>query len=108
MALTAISENSTTTDGTEQTLVTDTTNRVYVFAVDTGAMANGDAVEVRIYTIIRSGGTERLAYGPVAYVNAQGQPQKYSVPVPADISIKVTLKRTAGTDRSYPWKLLAL
>jgi hypothetical protein len=30
------------------------------------------------------------------------------VPVPADVEIAVTLERTGGTDRAYPWKLLAL
>jgi hypothetical protein len=107
MALTVISSGTTTTDGTEQTLATDTTGRVYVLVIDTGAMANGDTIEVRLKTIVLASGTEREAYS-VVFSNAQGQPQKYSVPVPADISLKATLKRTAGTDRSYPWKLLAL
>jgi hypothetical protein len=102
-----IAEDTTTTDGTEQTLATDTAGGVYVVALDTGAMVNGDTIEVRVKTKVRTGGTSRLAYYAV-YSHAQGAPNKYSVPVPADVEIAVTLERTGGTDRAYPWKLLAL
>jgi len=104
---TAITTSSTTTDGTEQTLATDTTNKVYVFVVDTSAMAGGDAIEIRIYTKARSGDSSLLAYY-VTYANAQGEVNKYSPPIPADIECKVTLKRVAGTDRAYKWALLSL
>jgi hypothetical protein len=108
---TVIAEGTqTATIGTEHTLATDTTNNTYVFVVDAGAMvdaATPDLVELRIYTIVRSAGTERLAY-LVSYLGSQASPQKYSVPVPADISIKCTLKQTQGTGRAFPWKLLSL
>lgn len=107
MALTVISENTTMTDGTEQTLVTDTTGGVYVFKLDTAAMINGDELEVRIKNVTRSAGTERLLYYAV-YKNAQAQPAKASPPCPEDVSIEVTIKRTAGGDRTYPNKLLKL
>lgn len=107
MALTNISDNSTTTDGTEQTLVTDTTGRVYVACFDLSALAGGDTLEIRVYTKIRSGGTSRVAY-LAAYQNAQSQPQKYSPPIPANIEVKVTMKLTAGSNRSVPWCLLGL
>lgn len=97
-----------TTDGTEQTLGSAiTSNKVLVLGVDTGAMVNGDTIELRIYTKILSGGTERLAYY-ASYSHAQGEPNKYSIPVPADVSWKATIKRTAGSDRSYPWSQLSL
>ena len=99
--------SQTATISTEHTLATDTTNKTYVLVVDTGAMVAGDVTELRIYTIVRSGGTERLAYIQV-FRDTQNEPIKYSVPVPADISCKVTLKQTAGTGRAYPWKLLSL
>lgn len=96
---------------TEHTLSTLTTNKTFVFVVDTGAMtqASGvfDVVELRIYTIALTAGTERLAY-IATYEGAQGSPIKYSVPVPADISFKATLKQTAGTGRAFPWKVLSL
>lgn len=101
------SGTQTASIGSEHTLATDTANHNYALAVDTGAMVNGDTLELRLYTIVLSAGTERLAY-LATYSNVQGQPQKYSVPVPADISIKATLKQTVGTGRSFPWKLLAV
>lgn len=93
--------------GTEHTLATDTSNRTYVLVVDLNAMVAGDTTELRIYTIPRSAGTERLAYLET-FTGVQSAPIAYSVPVPADISCKVTLKQTAGTGRAYPWKLLSV
>ncbi len=101
------SGTQTATIGTEHILATDTTNKTYVLVVDTGAMVDGDVLELRIYTIVLSAGTERVAY-VIEYDNLQGEPQKYSVPVPADISFKATLKQTAGTGRAFPWKVLSL
>lgn len=93
--------------GTEHSLVTDGTNQTYVLVVDTGNMQNADELELRLKTKVRTGGTSRIAY-TATYRHAQGDPNKYSIPVPADIEIAATLKQTAGTGRAYPWKLLAL
>ena len=101
------SGTQTATITTEHTLATDTTNKTYVLVVDTAAMVNGDVLELRVYTIALTAGTERLAYF-ATYTHAQSCPMTYSVPVPADISCKVTLKQTAGTGRAFPWKLLSL
>jgi hypothetical protein len=109
--LTVIAEGTqTAVIGTEHTLVTDTSNCTYVCKIDTGAMldaATPDILELRIYDIVRSAGTERLGY-LVSYVGSQASPIKYSVPVSADISIKFTLKQVQGTGRAYPWKLLEI
>ena len=108
MALATIASGTqTATIGTEHTLDTDTTGKTYVLKVDTGAMVLGDVLELRLKTIVLSGGTEREAY-IAHYAHVQAQPQKYSVPIPEDISIKATLKQTAGTGRAFPWKLLSL
>lgn len=95
------------TIGTEHDLATDTTNKTFVLAVDVAALANGDLLELRIYTKILTGGTERLAYF-TTYQHAQTSPAVYSVPVPANIHLRATLKQTAGTGRSFPWALLSL
>lgn len=107
MALASIASGTTTTDGTEQTLATDTTGKVYVLCADLSAMANGDEMELRLKTKILTGGTSREVYY-AAFRNAQAQPQVYSPPVPADIEIVATLKKVAGTNRAIPWKLLSL
>ena len=104
---TLITDGSVTTDGTEQTLATDTSNKVFVLVIDTVNMANNDTIEIKLKTIVRSAGTERIAYY-VMYANVQGEPIKYSIPVPANISFKATIKRLTGTDRAYPWALLSL
>lgn len=92
---------------TEHTLATNTSGISVVLVLDLNALVNGDVVEVRLYTKCRSGGTERVAYVR-SFANAQAEPIKYSVPVPADISVKATLKQTAGTGRVVPWSLLQL
>jgi hypothetical protein len=95
------------TIGTEHTLTTQTTAGTYVLVLDLNPAANADIFEARIKTIVRAAGTERTAYLRI-YVNAQdtdGQ-IKYSVPVPTNVSIKATLKQTAGTGRTITWALL--
>lgn len=95
------------TVGTETTLgTTDTSNHDYILALDLGAMALGDVIEVRIYTILLAAGTERVAYMR-RYKHVQAEPIKYSVPVPADISFRATLKQVSGTGRAIPWKILS-
>jgi hypothetical protein len=93
--------------GTEHTLTTSTANKVFVLVVDLANLASGDTVELRIYTIARAAGSERQAYME-SFVGAQTSPMAYSVPVPANISCKATLKQTAGTGRSFSWALLSL
>lgn len=106
-----VSENTggsqTATIGTEHTLATVTTAGTYVLAVDTGNMVDGDTLELRLKTKVRTGGTSRLAYF-VTYVNAQDDPNKYSVPVPVITEIVATLKQTVGTGRAFPWSLYSL
>ncbi len=108
MALTIIAENTRAAAvGSEHTLVTDTTGKTYVLVVDTSNMVNGDELELRIYTKVRTGSTERLAsFG--LFANVQTEPNKYSIPIPADVSFKATLKQTNGSARSFDWKVLAL
>lgn len=100
-------EGSTTTDGTEQTLFTVTTSNTYVFVIDTANMVNGDIIEVRAKTKVTTGDTSQEAYH-VTYAHLQAQPNKYSVPIPIDIEIVVTLERVGGSDRTYIWSLLEL
>src|SRR5690348_4897584 len=107
MSLTAAASGTITTDGTEQTLSTQTTIGVYTLALDLSAMVNGDIIEIKLKTKILSGGTSRIAYH-FYYAHAQGVPNVYSIAIPADIEIVATIKRLAGADHSYPWSLLRL
>jgi len=108
MALAAVASGTQSASvGTEHSLAVSTTGKTYVLVVDAGAMLNDDILELRIKTKALSGGTQQMAYYAL-FQHIQAEPQKYSVPVPADIEIECTLKQTAGTGRSYPWKLLSI
>jgi len=91
--------------GTEHDLTTQTGVGVYVLAVDTTNMASGDTVEIRIKTKVKAGEAAVEGYCDT-YTDAQTSPQKYTVPVPVDTEITVTLKQTAGAARDFPWNLL--
>lgn len=108
MALTVLSEGTQSATVTnEHTLATITSGKTAVLVVDTGAMVLGDELELRLYTKVRSGGASRIAWYKV-YQHVQGEPNKYSDPIPANIEVVATLKQTAGTSRNFPWALLAL
>ena len=102
------SGTQTSVISTEHTLTTDVTNGTYYFEVDITNLANGDVLELRIYTITLSGGTLHVAwkstYGPIPPV----QDIAPSPPQPSDQSIRATLRQTAGSPRTFPWKLLRI
>ena len=104
---TVIASGTKTADGTEQDLATDTTNQEYELNVDLGNMAVLDVVELRIYGKVLSGGTERLVflgtYGPM--IPFEKIIKKRFL---ANIHVRATLKQVAGTNRDYPWSLLAV
>lgn len=92
--------------GTEEVLATDTNNGTFYFQVRGNNLVNGDIVELRIYTMTLTGGTLEETWKttvgpspPACFVIA-------SPPQPSDISIKFTLKQTAGTARTFDWKVL--
>ncbi len=108
MALAVVASGTqAATISTEHTLTTSTTGKTYVLAVDCGNMVNGDTTTLKIYTKVLAGSTERLAYS-ATFIHAQGIPNKYSVPVPANQSFKATLTQTAGTGRNFDWAVLSL
>lgn len=105
-----LSDNGTTaalTIGTETVLATDTNNGTFVLEVDTSNMVLGDLLEIRIYTITLSGGTLTQSW-KATYQHTQINNHKISPPVASDQSIKCTLKQTAGTGRTFAWKMLRI
>ena len=108
MAVSVNTGGDTLTDGTEKTLATITAAGTYVLVVDLGPMVNGDVIEFRIKTKVRTGSTAYEAYY-AAYAHAQGNNRnKYSLPVPSPFSFAATIKRAAGTDHTYNWSIYAL
>jgi hypothetical protein len=92
---------------TEHTLATITDAGTYVLVVDTGNMLNGDELEIRIKTKVRSGNSSKLAYF-AAFAHIQVEVNKVFVPVPTVVEFVATLKQTAGTGRAYIWSIYAL
>jgi len=104
----AASGTQTAQIGTEHQLSLHTgvgTVGIYVLVVDTNNMAAGDNLTLKIKTKAIGGGNSRLAY-TMTYSDLQAEPNKYSVPVPVNNEIVVTLTQTAGVARTFPWSLL--
>lgn len=113
MAVTAAGNGSqTATIGTEHTLLDVSAAGVFSLHIDTVNMAAGDALELRIYQIVLTGGSRRVAY-IASYQGLQSTDDiiKVSVPIGNEItdsgSLRFTLKQTFGTGRSFPWKVLS-
>lgn len=112
MAVTALGSGTKTAEiGVEHVLQKVAEAGVYTFHVDTNAMAAGDTLELRIYQMVLTAGTARVAY----FQNFQGAQVsddliKISVPISNELTdseaLKMTLKQTTGTGRAYPWKVL--
>lgn len=98
---------------TDHDLSTQTGSNIWVFNIDTGPMTNGsstdaaDELEITILTKCRSGGTERVAFRAY-YTGAQSDAQKYSHPIPSNVSAKFRINQKAGVARTFPWKLYNL
>lgn len=107
MTVASVATGSLTSSASEQDLTTQSTANVWVLAVDTANMANGDQMILRIYGKARTGDTERLLYQS-RFAHVQSDPLKLSPPVPTPHHFRATLQRIAGTDRAYPWELRSL
>lgn len=113
MAVTAFATGTTTpVVGTENFLSSPNVAGVYTFHIDTVNMVAGDVLQVRIYQIIITGGTTRVAY-IASYYGAQPTDDiiKISVPIGNDLtdtnSLRFSINQTFGTARAFPWKVLA-
>jgi hypothetical protein len=99
---------------TEHTLRDVNTVGTFQFYVDMAALAATEVVELRMYQIILTGGTRRLALpGMKTFTGALADPNQivyYFDPISNDLtdtgSLRFTLKQTSGTGRAFPWKVL--
>src|SRR5215212_2215756 len=94
----------TATVGVEHTLYNPTANKWFSGYVDLTNMASGDTTEIRVSAIIKTAGSYILYYMN-SYSGAQTYPLIYIPPFPSDIGWKLTLKQTAGTGRTYDWRV---
>lgn len=103
---------STTGSGTEDFLTSPNVAGTFTLHVDTDDMAAGDVVEFRVYQMVLTGGTTRVAY----YARYEGaQPTddkiKISVPISNELtdtnSLRFSITQTKGTAGiSLKWKVL--
>jgi len=91
---------------TEHTLKADTASGCYELHVDAAAMIAGDTIEIRLKENVLAAGTVRAALY-ATFAGAIAEPNiKVLGPAAFDQGVTATLKQTAGTARTYPWKLL--
>lgn len=111
MAVTDVHNSQTATLTTEHTLADTSAAGTYQLYVDTINMAAGDVLELRIYHMVLTSGTRRVAY-MARWAGAQPADDliKVSIPISTALSdsgaIRATLLQTVGTGRVYPWALL--
>lgn len=102
---------SATAGGTEDFLTSPNVAGTFTLHVDTVNMAAGDVIELRVYQMVLTGGTQRVAY-VARYEGAQPTDDliKISVPISNELTdtnaLRFSLKQTAGTSRNFPWKVL--
>lgn len=90
--------------GTEHTLYNPTTNKWFSAYVDLTNMVTGDTVEIRVSLIVKTAGSYIL-YSLDTYADAQAMPLYHAPSLPSDIGWKLTLKQTAGTARTFDWRV---
>lgn len=112
MAVTAhASGTQSATVTTEHFLTSPNVAGTFTLHVDTNAMVAGDTLELRVYQMVLTGGTTRVAY-MATYQDAQPADDliKISVPISNELTdtnaLRFSLKQTEGTSRSFPWKVL--
>ncbi len=112
MAVSAFATGTTTpTVGAENFLSSPNVVGTFTFHIDTVNMVAGDVLEIRVYQIIITGGTTRVAYLQ-RYADAQSVDDliKISVPISNDLtdtnSLRFSINQTKGTQRAFPWKVL--
>lgn len=96
---------------TEHFLTSGSQAGVYTLHVDTNVLQAGDYLELRVYQMVLTGGTARVAY-LATYQDAQPVDEyiKISVPISNELTdaqaLRFSLKQTLGTTRTFPWKVL--
>lgn len=104
MALTELAKGAITTDGTEQTIRDETVTGLknYATTINCKNMVAGDIIELRVYIYDPQAATITETYRTFSISNAQTD-DIYFIPFMPTARYKVTIKRTAGTDRAYDW-----
>lgn len=111
MVLTAVSNGTITTDGTEQTIVSDAGEnfKYHMIKVYTDAMVASDKITIKVYDWdVVAAAYKLFTTIPLQDVQTVGV-VGYAPPLPQH-RFKVTIQRTAtgvGGDKAYNWERLS-
>jgi hypothetical protein len=114
MAVTAVGFGTKTvaTVGTAETLLDVSEPGTFTLHIDTVNMVAGDVLELRVYQMVLTGGTRRVAYfGQWSGVQSIDDLIKISVPISNELSDSGALRfeinqRRGAAARAFPWKVL--
>jgi hypothetical protein len=98
------SEYSLPGDTTSGVPTAQTTEGVFQFFVDLGAMAAADQYRIRLYEKSDSGGTQRLVEEWI-FTNVQSKPLWVSPSFLLHAGWDLTVLRLAGADKSIRWSI---
>jgi len=111
-ALPTLSETggTVTTDGTEQNVYINATplgvyNPICV-RIDCTAHTAGETIVIRTYYDIAPGGAGLLLHDTLTYAGAIDPPILTISLDPNRYGVRVTIEKTAGANRAYPWESL--
>ena len=113
MAVTAQATGTTTVAviNTPETLADVAVAGTFTLHVDKINMAAGDVLELRIYQMVLTGGTRRVAYyGRFDGAQPTDDMIAVSVPISNELtdagSLRFEINQAKGTARAFPWKVL--
>lgn len=107
MAIAVDASGTVTSTTSGDTLRTATASASYEFHIDVNAHTTAEIVVIRLQEAILSAGTARSVQETT--VTSGAAPQiKVLGPYAFDQGCTVTLTRTTGSARAYPWKLIRL
>lgn len=101
MAIT-FTDGTITTSASEQNLFDITADADFSTYIFSNAMQSGDTVVIKVYVKDQNGSAMRV-YGTATLSNVQADPAGY-IPYLTTKQYKVTIQRTAGTDRAFAWQ----
>ena len=113
MAVTAAGSGTKTVSviGTPETLLDVSAAGTYTLHLDANALVAGDVLEIRIYQMVLTAGTRRVAYlARWDGVQPTDDVIKVSVPISNELTdsgaLRFEINQTKGTARAVPWKVL--
>lgn len=98
------SSGTTNTDGTTQTLATDTNAGWIQAMLDTSLLANGDSLQILVQVKTLTGSTYATVFDSI-YSNIQAEPVKVTPTLYSPFGFKLQMKLVAGTNRNIDWSV---